>query len=71
MRIAEVAGAPFSVARLAAAIAAREPAGIALGVESDKQMPALAVTYDGGMRYPKLERIPEQPERLKSLLRPR
>jgi predicted metalloprotease with PDZ domain len=71
MRIAEVAGAPFSVARLAAAIAAREPAGIALGVESDKQMRALAVTYDGGMRYPKLERIPEQPERLKSLLRPR
>ena len=70
-RIVEVEGEPFSVERLAAAVAARRAGGIALGVESDGRTHHVTIGYAGGMRYPALERIPGRPDRLERLLRPR
>lgn len=66
-----VEGEPFSVDRLASAVASRKPAGIRLTVEVDRQQQPLTIDYDGGLRYPVLERIPERADRLKQLLRPR
>jgi predicted metalloprotease with PDZ domain len=70
-RIVEVEGAPFSMERLAAATSARRPAGILLDVESDGKVRSVRLQYDGGMRYPALERIHGRPDRLQQLLSPR
>lgn len=69
--VLEVEGQPFSVARLAAAVASRNPAGIRLTMELDRRKQAVTINYDGGLRYPVLERIPERADRLKQLLQPR
>lgn len=61
----------FSVERLAAAVAARKPAGIRLGVKLDGREQPLTIDYVGGLRYPVLERIAERADRLKQLLQPR
>jgi len=67
----EVEGEPFSMARLAAAVSRRNPAGITLTMELDRQKRAVTIDYDGGLRYPALERIPDRIDRLKQLLQPR
>ena len=69
--LVEVGGEQFSIERLAAAVSRRDPAGIVLTVELDRQKRAVTVVYDGGLRYPSLERIPGQADRLKGLLQPR
>jgi len=66
-----VEGEPFSVERLAAAVARRNPAGIRLSVELDQRKRAITIDYHGGLRYPVLERIPERADRLKQLLQAR
>lgn len=63
--------APFSIERLAAAVASRNPAGIRLTVALDQRQQAVTIDYAGGLRYPVLERIPGRDDRLKQLLRPR
>lgn len=67
----EVEGEPFSMERLAAAVSRRNPAGIAVTFELDRQKRAVTIDYDGGLRYPALERIPDRIDRLKQLLTPR
>lgn len=69
--VVEVEGEPFSMERLAAAVSRRDPAGIVLTVQLDGQKRALTIAYDGGLRYPALERIPGRADRLKGLLQPR
>lgn len=69
--LVEVEGEPFSIERLAAAVSRRSPAGIALTVELDRQKRAVTIAYDGGLRYPALERIPDRADGLKGLLQPR
>jgi predicted metalloprotease with PDZ domain len=69
-RMVEVEGQPFSAQRLAAAIAARNPVGIKLVMQTDQGRQSITVRYDGGLRYPTLERIADKPDLLKQLLRP-
>jgi len=69
--VLEVEGAPFSVQRLAAAVASRNPVGIRLTVELDRRKLPVTAAYDGGLRYPALERIPQRADRLKTLLQAR
>lgn len=70
-RIVEVEGQAFSAERLVTAVAARNPGGIKLLVESDQRVHAVTIRYDGGMRYPALERIPGTLDRLRQLLQAR
>ncbi len=69
--LVEVEGEPFSMERLAAAVSRRDPAGIALTVELDRHKRPVRIAYDGGLRYPALERIPDRVDRLKQLLQAR
>ena len=69
--VVEVEGAPFSLERLAAAVSGRRPAGIALTVSIDGRKRPLNIAYDGGLRYPALERIQGRDDRLRELLAPR
>lgn len=66
-----VEGAPFSEERLAAAVAARNPAGIRLTVKLDGREQPVTLDYHGGLRYPVLKRIPGRADRLTPLLQPR
>lgn len=70
-RIVEVEGQSFSAERLVTAVAAGNPAGIKLLVESDRRVHTVTIRYVGGMRYPALERIPGTLDRLRQLLQAR
>ena len=61
---------PESTTRSLAAIAARNPVGIKVVMETDQGRQSTTIRYDGGLRYPALERIADKRDLLKQLLRP-
>jgi predicted metalloprotease with PDZ domain len=71
MRITAVAGQPFSRETLRAAVAAtgQTPLTVSIGVGARQQ--SLTIDYAGGLRYPRLEPIAGQVDRLSPLLSPR
>jgi predicted metalloprotease with PDZ domain len=70
--IVGVNGKTFKVERLKAAITAnksgKEP--IELLVKKGESLRTVKFDYAGGLRYPRLERIPGTPDRLNALLQP-
>ncbi len=67
-----VAGTPYSPELLTAAVtAARTGPPIELIVKSGGHLGAVTVDWHGGLRYPRLERIPGTPGRLDEILQPR
>lgn len=54
---------------ITAAKTSREP--IQLLMQNGVYFKTIALDYHGGLRYPRLERIPEQPDRLSAILAPR
>ncbi len=67
-RITAVAGRPFSGAAVEAAVRTSAGAPLALTVEAGGRTRVLAIPYRGTLRYPRLERIPDAPDRLSPLL---
>lgn len=66
-RILTVDGTPYSRGALRLATA-RSAAMIRLEISADGQHRVLEINYAGGLRYPRLERIAETPDRLTALL---
>jgi predicted metalloprotease with PDZ domain len=72
-RIVAVNGIPYAPEVLEAAIraAAKRPAPIELIVAAGERYRTTALRYEGGLRYPHLERVPEATARLDAILAPR
>ncbi len=73
-RIVKVAGRPYTPEALRAAIAAAAKSGsppIALGVKADDRVRVVRVPYHGGLKYPRLKRLTQTPDRLEQILSPR
>ena len=68
-----VNGRAFNADRLRAAVAAtaEAPADIELLVRNGEEYRMLRVPCEGGLRYPRLERIPGTPDRLQAIFAPR
>ena len=71
MRISEVAGAPFSRSALRIAVSRTDRIPLALTIGHGPERSRLKIGYRGGLRYPRLERIPGAQDRLSPLLRAR
>ena len=71
--IIAVNGVTYSAERLQRAVTAAKTSTkpIELLIKSSDVFRTIAINYSGGLRYPKLERIPETPDRLSDLLAPR
>jgi predicted metalloprotease with PDZ domain len=72
-KIVAVNGEAFSVDGLKAVIARSGPgeAPISLLLENKNQFRTVSITYEGGLRYPKLERIGDGPSSLDAILTPK
>jgi predicted metalloprotease with PDZ domain len=72
-RIVAVNGLAFDVERLKSAITAAkgQTRPIELIVRSGERFRTVSVAYDGGLRYPRLERVPGAPDRLGDILEAR
>ena len=73
-RIVKVAGRPYTAEALKAAIAAAGKPGappIVLSVKADDQVRVVQVPYHGGLKYPRLRRLAQTPDRLGQILAPR
>lgn len=68
MTIVSVDGQAFTVERLLDAIAHPANGKISLVVKNFSSVTTYVVDYPGGLRYPHLERIPDTPDRLASIL---
>lgn len=70
-RIVKVAGRPYTPEALRAAIAAAAKSGsppIALSVKADDRVRVVRVPYHGGLKYPRLKRLTQTPDRLEQIL---
>lgn len=70
-RILKVGGKPYTPALLKAAITAAAKPGAApiiLGIKADDQTRDVRVTYKGGLKYPRLKRLTDTPDRLEQIL---
>ncbi len=73
-RIVKVAGKPYAPETLKAAIIAAAKPGaspIVLSVKADDQVRVARVAYHGGLKYPRLRRLMQTPDRLQQILSPR
>nr|WP_315257437.1 peptidase M61 [uncultured Duganella sp.] len=72
-RLVSVAGQPYTDDVLKQAIrdAAVSKQAIALDFEADGAVRSASIPYFDSLRYPRLERIPDSPDRLRELLLPR
>ncbi len=70
-RIVKVNGAPYSTAGLLAAVRRSAQHPVALEIEQDQQPSSVVLEYRGPLRYPRLVRQADQPDRLSRLLAPR
>jgi len=70
-RIVKVNGAPYSTAGLLAAVRRSAQHPVALEIEQDQQPSSVVLDYRGPLRYPRLVRQADQPDRLSRLLAPR
>lgn len=71
MRLLSVNGQPFTLASLQRAVAATARTPLVAEVADEQGRRAIHFAYDGGPRYPSLERIPGRPDLLNALLSPR
>jgi predicted metalloprotease with PDZ domain len=71
IHIVAVNGQPFSSAVLLSAIADSASTPIRLTLQDRETHRDVTVPYAGPLRYPHLERVPNTPDRLTSLLSPR
>jgi predicted metalloprotease with PDZ domain len=69
--IVAVSGRPFSVERLQAAVRQTANENVELVVRRGATMRTVALRAPGSLRYPRLERVNERPDRLGAILRPR
>jgi len=70
-RIVKVAGRPYTPEALRAAIAAAAKSGsppITLSVKADDRVRVVRVPYQGGLKYPRLKRLTQTPDRLEQIL---
>lgn len=70
-RIVKVAGGPYTPEALRAAIAAAAKSGsppITLSVKADDRVRVVRVPYHGGLKYPRLKRLTQTPDRLEQIL---
>ncbi|WP_367118764.1 M61 family metallopeptidase [Phenylobacterium sp.] len=71
-RILAVDGIAYDADRLKAAItAAKDGRPISLLVRNGDHFQTIPITYRGGLRYPRLERLPGKPDLLSEIYRPR
>ena len=70
-KIIAVGGAPFTSERLIEAVRHAVEAPVSLTFEQDDRSQTRTLEYRGTLRYPRLERIAQQPDRLATLLAPR
>lgn len=70
-RIVKVNGEPYSTAALLAAVRRSAQHPVALEIEQDQQPSSVVLDYRGPLRYPRLVRQADQPDRLSRLLAPR
>lgn len=70
-RITRIGDEPFRAERLMAAVMKRDPSGIVVTIDVDGRVETTTLRYDGGPRYPRLERIADRPDGLRRLLAPR
>jgi hypothetical protein len=71
MRIRTVNGQSFLSTVLKAAVAASASEPLVFEVETGGTVRTVTIPYHGGLRYPRLERIADVPDRLTPLLAPR
>lgn len=71
MVITAVNGETFTIDRLLAAIAHPVNGKITLVVRNFSSVQTVTIDYAGGLRYPHLERIPDSPDHLTDILKPR
>jgi predicted metalloprotease with PDZ domain len=69
-KLVAVNGLAFDADRLKAAVTAAKGGGpaVELIVQDGERFRTLRIPYDGGLRYPRLERIPGTPDRLGEIL---
>lgn len=70
-RVTQINGQPFSTPALLAAVAASATQPLTIEFKAGVQRKTAMIAYAGGLRYPRLERIPGTPDRLSALLRMR
>lgn len=70
-RIVKVNGEPYTAAGLLAAARRSAQHPVALEIEQDQQSSNVVLDYRGPLRYPRLVRQADQPDRLSRLLAPR
>lgn len=71
MVITAVNGETFTIDRLLAAIAHPVNGKVTLVVRNFSSVQTVTIDYAGGLRYPHLERIPDSPDHLTDILKPR
>ena len=71
MRMTAIGDRPFSVDNLRLAVAKTKESPLIMVVETGPERQQLRIDYRGGLRYPRLERNTDAPDRLSALLVPR
>ncbi|UAJ08918.1 M61 family metallopeptidase [Glacieibacterium megasporae] len=71
VRIKAIGGAPFTRGALDDAVRNTLTTVLVLTWEQDGRLVTRTIDYRAGLRYPRLERIPERPDGLATLLKPR
>lgn len=71
LRIMAIAGAPYAREALRLAVAATPRQPLSMELAGGARRTTVTVAYRGGLRYPRIEPIPGQPDRLTPLLTPR